>query len=280
MTILVFGQAGQVATELARQAPVTALGRAQCDLAQPGAAAAAIAAHRPDMVINAAAYTAVDKAESETDAAAALNTAAPGEMAAACAERGIPFLHVSTDYVFDGSGDRPWRESDPTAPLGVYARTKLAGEAQVRAAGGHWAILRTAWVFSAHGSNFLKTMLRLADSRDSLTIVADQWGGPTPAADIAAALLRMGDAMRAGHAGGLYHFCGAPYTTWAGFARAIFAAAERDVTVTDIGTADYPTPAQRPANSRLDCSAIHRDFGIAMADWEKGIHDALKEIAA
>ena len=195
MRVLVFGQTGQVATELARQAApdmaMTCMGRDRADLSDPAACAAVIAASDADVVINAAAYTAVDRAESAEDLATTINGTAPGAMAAACKAAGIPFLHVSTDYVFDGSGTRPWQPDDATGPLGAYGRSKLAGEQAVRAAGGAHAITRTSWVFSAHGANFVKTMLRLGAERDKLTIVADQIGGPTAAADIAAALLTM-----------------------------------------------------------------------------------------
>jgi dTDP-4-dehydrorhamnose reductase len=276
--ILVFGHSGQVATELRRQADVTALGREALDLTTPGAAEQAIADHAPAAVINAAAWTAVDKAEEHEAEAAILNAHVPGAMARACAERGIPFLHVSTDYVFDGSGTTPWREDDATAPLGAYGRAKLAGEHAVREAGGNAAILRTAWVFSAHGANFVKTMLRLSESRDRLSIVADQVGGPTPAAAIADALLRMARAMQEGHPGGTYHFAGQPPASWADFARAILAEAGRDVAVEDIPTSAYPTPAQRPLNSRLDCTAIARDFGIEPPDWRDGLRTVIKEL--
>ena len=269
--ILVFGKQGQVATELALQAEVTALGRAECDLMQPGMAAQAIAKHAPDLVINAAAWTAVDKAEDEEPAALRLNAGAPGEMAEACARLGIPLAHVSTDYVFDGSGSAPWAEDAPVAPLGAYGCSKLAGEEAVRAAGGPHIILRTAWVFSAHGSNFVKTMLRLAETRDHLTVVADQLGGPTPAADIAATLLRLGAALQGGQAGGTYHYAGAPHVSWADFAREIFAQSGKPVLVEDIPSSAYPTPARRPLNSRLDCRRIETDFGIPAPDWKAGL---------
>ncbi len=278
MTILVFGKTGQVATELQRQAPVTALGRAEADLTDPAACAEAIRAHAPRAVINAAAYTGVDKAEEEPDLAHAVNATAPGAMAEACADLGVPFLHVSTDYVFDGSGTAPWRTDDATGPLGVYGASKLAGEQAVRAAGGPHAILRTSWVFSAHGANFVKTMLRLSETRDALSVVGDQIGGPTPAADIAATLLQMGNAMAGGQGGGTYHYAGAPDTSWAGFARETFAQATRAVTVTDIPTTDYPTPAQRPLNSRLDCALLETDFGIPRPDWAAGLAAVLKEL--
>ncbi len=280
MSILVFGKTGQVAMELNRQADVRALGRERADLSDPAACASAILAERPSVVINAAAWTAVDAAEEHEAEVHVVNAEAPGAMARACAELGIPFLHVSTDYVFDGSGSRPWRESDPVAPLGAYGRTKLAGEEAVRAAGGAHAILRTSWVFSAHGQNFVKTMLRLAETRDRLSIVGDQIGGPTPAADIAATLLRMARAMQVGQGGGLYHLGGAPAVSWADFAREIFALAGRAVTVTDIPSAEYPTPAQRPLNSRLDGTALRRDFGIAPPDWRAGLAAVLAELGA
>lgn len=280
MRLLVFGRTGQVATELARIAPgATFLGRDQADLSDPAACAAAIAAHAPEAVINAAAWTAVDKAEAEEAAAQVVNAEAPGAMAAECAAHGIPFLHVSTDYVFDGTGTRPRRPDDATGPLGAYGRTKLAGEQAVRAAGGVHAILRTSWVFSAHGANFVKTMLRLGETRDALTVVADQIGGPTPAAAIAAALLRMAAVLRdRPEATGTYHFAGAPDTNWAGFAREIFAQAGRAVTVTDIPTSAYPTPARRPANSRLDCTTFERTFGLPRPDWRDGLAEVLQEL--
>ncbi|WP_375259551.1 dTDP-4-dehydrorhamnose reductase [Citreimonas sp.] len=278
--ILVFGRSGQVATELVRQADVTALGRDAVDLRDPPAAADAIAARNPRAVINAAGWTAVDAAEGAEAEAHVLNAEAPGVMARTCAARGIPFLHLSTDYVFDGAGTTPWHEDDMPAPLGAYGRTKLAGEHAVRDAGGPYVILRTSWVFSAHGTNFVKTMLRLSDTRDCVSVVADQVGGPTPAAAIAGALLRMADAMQAGKAGGTYHLAGEPHVSWAEFARAIFAAAGRRTEVDDIATADYPTPTRRPLNSRLDCAAIMRDFNIPAPDWRDGLRDVLEEFQA
>jgi dTDP-4-dehydrorhamnose reductase len=280
--LLVFGRSGQVATELARLAPEAIfLGRDQADLSDPEACAAAIRASGCKAVINAAAYTAVDRAESEPDLAHLVNAAAPGAMAVAAAELRIPFLHISTDYVFDGSGETPWFETDPTGPLGVYGATKLAGEQAIAGAGGQWAVLRTSWVFSAHGANFVKTMLRLGAERDELRVVADQHGGPTPARDIARACLTMIAVLQADAAkGGIYHFAGAPDTTWADFARAIMAQAGLSCRVTDITTADYPTPARRPGNSRLNCAAISRDFGISRPDWQASLADVLKELTA
>lgn len=279
VTILVFGKNGQVATELQRDAKVTALGRAACDITQQGAIAEAIEAYRPSCVINAAAYTAVDRAQEDPTQAHLLNAVAPGAMAETCAKHGIPFLHISTDYVFDGRGTDAWKETDTPAPRNVYGHSKRAGEIAVAQAGGQWAVLRTSWVFSAHGQNFVKTMLRLAQSHDTLTIVSDQIGGPTPAADIAQSLLRMAQAMRDGHAGGLYHFAGLPVVSWADFAREIFAASHQTVRVIDIPTTQYPTPAVRPMNSRLDCAKLTADFGITPPDWRIGLSAVLKELA-
>lgn len=276
--ILVFGATGQVAMELQRQAEVTALGRDRADLSDPQGCAAVIADLRPSVVINAAAYTAVDRAEGDEALAQTVNAAAPGAMARACAHLDIPLLHISTDYVFDGSGTQPWQETDPVAPQNAYGRTKLAGEEAVRASGARHIILRCSWVFSAQGANFVKTMLRLSETRQSLSVVEDQIGGPTPAAGIAATLLALTEPMQAGAAGGTYHYAGEPHASWAGFARAIFSRAGRDVTVTGIPSSDYPTPATRPLNSRLDCTRLALDFGIAPPDWRAGLTDVLKDL--
>ncbi|TNE94699.1 MAG: dTDP-4-dehydrorhamnose reductase [Rhodobacteraceae bacterium] len=279
--ILVFGQTGQVAQELQRLAPdAEFLGRNRVDLRYPDAAAQAIREAKPEAVINAAAYTAVDKAEEEEALAQTVNGDAPAAMAKACRDLGIPLVHISTDYVFDGSGDAPFKPTDPTGPLGAYGRTKLAGEDAIRAAGGTFAILRTSWVFSAHGGNFVKTMLRLSESRDRLTIVADQIGGPTPAKAIAEACLSIAkELQRAPEKSGVYHFSGSPDVSWAGFAREIFARAGRGVTVEDIPTADFPTPAKRPLNSRLDCSDL-AVFGLKRPDWRSGLNEVLIELEA
>lgn len=280
--LLIFGRTGQVAIELARLAPDAHFaGRDEADLTDPAACAALIKRLAPAAVINAAAYTAVDKAESDQETAHAVNALAPAAMANACAELGIPFVHISTDYVFDGSGDQPRAEADPTGPLGVYGTTKLEGEHGIRAAGGQWAVMRTSWVFSAHGNNFVKTMRRLGAERDRLTIVADQIGGPTAAADIAAAVLEMARQMQADRSkGGVYHFAGGPDVSWADFAREIFAQSNLGPEVEDIPTAAYPTPAKRPANSRLDCAAITRDFGIARPEWRESLSAVIKELGA
>ena len=279
--LMVFGQSGQVATELRRLAPdALFLDRAQADLSDPAACAAAIAAHRPRAVINAAAWTAVDKAEAEEPAAHVVNADSPGAMARACAALGIPLVHISTDYVFDGAGSVPFKPADTTGPLGAYGRTKLAGEEAVRASGATHAILRTSWVFSAHGANFVKTMLRLSETRDTLTVVADQVGGPTPARAIAQACLTMAEALiRDPGKSGTYHLSGAPDVSWADFARAIMAQAGRAVTVTDIPTSAYPTPARRPANSRLDCATL-ATFGLDRPDWRADLAQVLTELDA
>ncbi|MGI1662575.1 dTDP-4-dehydrorhamnose reductase [Palleronia sp. KMU-117] len=281
MSLLVFGKTGQVARELARRAPgADVLGRDAADLSQPEACAAMILERQPAAVINAAAWTAVDKAETERDAAFVINAQAPAAMARACAALGVPFVHISTDYVFDGSGDRPWRPDDPTGPLGVYGQSKLAGEEAVARAGGTWAVLRTSWVFSAHGVNFVKTMLRLSDTRDAISVVADQIGGPTPAGDIAAACLTIAKTLTSDPSkSGVYHFSGAPDASWADFAREVFQQARRPVAVTDIPSEAYPTPAPRPRNSRLDCSTTKTVFGIDRPDWRAGLAAVLDELA-
>ena len=282
MKLLVFGQTGQVARELIRRAPagvtVESLSRDRADLSDPSVCADAIMLSDADAVINAAAWTAVDKAETEEAAATVVNGAAPAAMARAAARHGIPFLHISTDYVFDGAGDTPFATDHPTAPLGAYGRSKLAGEHGVRSAGGAHLILRTSWVVSAHGANFVKTMRRLGADRETLNVVADQIGGPTPAADIADALFTAARAMIDGAKGGTHHFSGAPDTSWADFARAIMAGAGLNCQITDIPSSAYPTPAKRPMNSRLDCSALMADFGIARPDWRVGLAQILKEL--
>ena len=279
--LLVFGRTGQVATELQRLVPEAQfLGRDQADLMDPSACAAAIRAARPAAVINAAAWTAVDRAETEEAAATVVNGAAPTAMAAACAELGSPFVQISTDYVFDGAGETAFAPDDPVAPLGAYGRSKLKGEEGVRAAGGVHAILRTSWVFSAHGNNFLKTMLRLGRERDSLTVVADQIGGPTPARAIAEACLSIAAQLLADAGkGGTCHFSGAPDVSWADFAREIMSQAGLSCRITDIPTSAYPTPARRPANSRMDCAGL-ADFGLARPDWRAAVTDALTELGA
>ncbi|MEN8873145.1 MAG: dTDP-4-dehydrorhamnose reductase [Pacificibacter sp.] len=278
--ILVFGKTGQVATELQSLVPDAQFAcRADADLTEPAACAALIEKIKPSAVINAAAYTAVDKAEDDEATAALVNGAAPAAMAKACASLDIPFVHISTDYVFDGSGNTPFVTDHPTAPLGAYGRTKRDGENGVRAAGGRFAILRTSWVFSAHGNNFLKTMLRLGTEREVLTIVADQVGGPTPARTIAAACLKIASQLESAPAkSGTYHFSGAPDVSWADFARDIFKQAGLTCEVTDIPTIAYPTPEKRPANSRVDCSSTRETFGIERPDWRRDVLTIVNEL--
>ena len=277
--ILVFGKTGQVATELQRLGDVVALGRDQADLSNPAACDDAIRTHAPRAVINAAAYTAVDRAEEEEALATTINGDAPTAMARACVELGIPLIHISTDYVFAGTGDAPWQPDDPTAPQNAYGRSKLAGEIGIRNSGAVHAILRTSWVVSAHGANFVKTMLRLSDTRDALNVVADQIGGPTPARDIAVACLQMAEQLIADPSkSGIYHYSGAPDVSWDDFARAIFEQTGKSVTVTPIPTTDYPTPAKRPLNSRMDCGVMEQVFGIPRPDWRDGLNMILQEL--
>lgn len=283
MDMLVLGRGGQVARELLRRAPadtrVTCVGRAQIDLAEPGSVASLIADSRADVLVNAAAWTAVDDAEEEEAAAHRLNADMPGEAAAACDARGIPMLHLSTDYVFDGSGEAPWRPDDPVAPASAYGRSKLAGERSVFDATSDAVILRTAWVFSSHGTNFVKTMLRLAASRDELSVVDDQHGGPTAAAAIATALHRIAALRLAGEgAAGVFHFSGAPDVSWADFAREIFARSGAGVNVANVTTSEFPRPAPRPANSRLDCTSTREVFGIERPSWREDLQEVLDEL--
>jgi dTDP-4-dehydrorhamnose reductase len=281
MAILVFGKSGQVARELAKLPETLCLGRDAADLTDQMACAEVIRFHKPAAVINAAAYTAVDAAESDEAQATLVNATAPGAMARACADLGIPLVHISTDYVFAGDGETPWQPDDATAPLGAYGRSKLAGETAVRDAGCTHAILRTSWVVSAHGANFVKTMLRLGAERDSLNVVADQIGGPTAATDIAAACHRIAlQLINAPDKTGTYHFAGAPDCSWADFAHAIFDEAELNCTVHDIPSSDYPTPAKRPLNSRLDCSTTNKTFGIERPQWQASLTQILKDLGA
>ena len=284
MRVLLFGKTGQVATEILRRAPkgvaVTALGREIADLTQPGDCAEAILAADVDAVVNAAAWTAVDKAESEEEVARVVNGEAPFAMALAAARKGVPFVHISTDYVFDGQGTEPFTPESPVAPQNAYGRTKLIGEEGVRHAGGRHAILRTSWVFSAHGANFVKSMLRLGREREEISVVDDQVGGPTPAADIAEACLAVARALKDGAEGGTHHLSGAPEVSWAGFARAIMEEAGLPCRVNPIPTSAYPTPAKRPLNSRMDGGSLERAFGIGRPDWRAGLRDVLRELGA
>jgi len=284
MKVLVFGQSGQVARALHDATPpsfdVRFLGRAEADLTNPAACADAITAHRPEAVINAAAYANVDGAETETALTYRVNAEAPGGMAEAAAALGVPFVHISSDYVFTGSGTTPQKPDTPTAPLNTYGKTKLAGEIAVRQSGARHVILRTSWLFSPYGQNFVKTMLRLAETRQELDVVADQIGGPTPARALATALFAISRALVDGAKAGTYHFAGAPNVGWSDFARAIFATAKLDVTVRDIPTSQYRTPAQRPLNSRLDCATLTADFGIKQPQWKSELTKVIRELGA
>jgi len=279
MKVLVFGKTGQIATELQKLAEVTALGRNEVDLSAPDACSAVIRSLRPGTVINAAAYTAVDRAEEEEDLATTINGAAPAELALACAALNIPLVHISTDYVFPGTGHHPWAPGDMTSPANAYGRSKWAGEEGIRASGCSHAILRTSWVFSAHGNNFIKTMLRLSDTRDQISVVDDQIGGPTPARAIASACLAIARQLQeAPEKTGTYHFSGAPDASWCRFARAIFELAGRPTRVQAIPTSAYPTPAARPLNSRLECNTTTSVFGLARPDWHAGLKECLTEL--
>jgi len=295
--VLLLGGNGQVGHELCRSlAPLGDLvvttrsgalpdGRPceTVDMAEPGSAATLVERMRPDLVVNATAYTAVDRAESEPELARRINAEAPAEIAHACARSGAMLVHYSTDYVFDGTGSRPYREGDPTAPLGVYGHTKLAGEQAIAGSGARHLILRTAWVYGLYGHNFLRTMLRLAAERDELRVVSDQVGTPTPAAliaDITAQVLR-----RPLPAAGTWHLTATGQTSWHGFAEAIFAGARARgllaavPRVVPIATADYPTPAARPAWSVLDTGKLQREFEIRPPSWQDALGGVLDRMA-
>ena len=241
----------------------------------------------PDAVINAAAYTAVDKAETDAEAAFRINGEAPGVLARACAAAGIPLVHYSTDYVFDGQGSRPYREDDPTAPLGVYGASKLAGEQAIAAAGGQHLVFRTAWVYAHHSHNFLRTMLRVGAEREELRVVADQIGTPTPAALIAdVTTVALGKALDDRAVSGTWHLVAQGQTSWHGFAEAIFEESveagllPRAPRVLPIATAEYPTPARRPAYSCLDTAALHRDFQIDLPPWRQALGQVMQTLVA
>lgn len=279
------GQVGRETLALARVQgiDIVALDRAGLDIADESAVDAILTSYQPRVVINAAAYTGVDKAESEQEAAYRVNAIGPGVLAAACARHNAALIHISTDYVFDGTKTGPYVESDPIAPLGVYGTTKAEGEARVRAALERHVILRTAWVYGVYGHNFLKTMVRLAGERDRLTIVADQVGCPTATRDIADALLTAAHALDAGQpVAGTYHFGGQGVTSWHGFASEIIEQAARFTgrrpEVAAITTADYPTPAQRPANSELNSAHFARAFGVQAAPWRARVDEIVREL--
>ena len=279
MTVLVFGKTGQVASELQLLPGVVALDRAEADLSDPAACAELIYAQQPNAVINAAAYTAVDRAESEENLATCINGKAPEAMATACAELGIPFVHISTDYVFRGDGLAPWTPSCLTAPQNAYGRSKLRGEKAVQSIGGRYAILRTSWIFSAHGTNFVKTMLRLSETHSTISVVSDQIGGPTPARAIAITCYEMAERlMKDPSVAGTYHLSGFPHVSWAEFAEEVFTQAELRTTVTHIPSSDYPTPAMRPMNSRLDCQQTEQVFNLRCPDWRLSLTETLRDL--
>lgn len=288
--ILVTGRDGQVARSLAERVAAHELvfaARPALDLTDFASIDRTIRDARPELVISAAAYTAVDKAETEPKLAMRVNGEAPGVIARAAAAVGAPIIHLSTDYVFDGSLDRPWREGDPVAPLGVYGASKLAGEEAVRGSGAAFAIVRTAWVYSPFGTNFVKTMLRLAESREMLNVVDDQVGCPTSALDIADALVTIADAWRQDPdrgANAVYHLSGSGETDWADFARAIFAKSAvhggPTAQVNGIPTSGYPTRAVRPANSRLDCTRFAETFGYRAPEWRASLAPVVKRLLA
>ena len=277
--ILVFGKTGQVATELQSHKEVIAIGRDQADLSSPWTCAEAIRRYKPRAVINAAAYTAVDKAEIEESLANKINGEAPSAMASACADLDIPLLHISTDYVFDGSGAKPWSVTDIPNPKNAYGRSKLKGEQSINASGCVHGILRTSWVVSAHGNNFVKTMRRLSETRDRITVVDDQIGGPTCARDIAQTCLSITEQLiQDPNISGIYHYSGQPNVSWLQFANAIFEEMDCKTIASPILTTEYPKPALRPLNSRLDCEVTQDTFGIARPFWRDGLVEILREL--
>ncbi len=289
MRIAVTGKQGQVVTSLiergAGKAEIIPVGRPEFDLADLASVARALEALRPDVIVNAAAYTAVDKAEAEAESARLVNAEGAAAVAQAAARIGAPLIHISTDYVFDGQSDRPYREDDPTGPTGVYGRTKLEGERRVAEACPDHAILRTAWVYSPFGANFVKTMLRLGETRPELGVVADQRGNPTSALDIADGVLAVAQRMKSDSSSalrGVFHMTGGTEASWAELAEAVFALAHgrgrAPVSVKRITTADYPTPAKRPANSRLDNSKLRQLYGVALPDWRPSLAECVDRL--
>lgn len=291
MRIAVTGTTGQVVTSIVERGTIAGhevvpIGRPDIDLENPATIASALAAVDPDVIVAAAAYTAVDKAESEPLLAHAVNGTSAGAVAEAAKVLGVPLIHISTDYVFDGRGERPYRETDPTGPNGVYGASKLAGEQAVLAAyPENSVILRVAWVYSPFGANFVKTMLRLAAEREEIAVVADQIGNPTSALDIADGILQVASTLRADQSAGLrgvFHMTAHGEASWAEFAESIFAASTADggrpTRVRRIATHEYPTPATRPANSRLDCARIAHVHGVSLPDWREGLAAVLPRL--
>jgi dTDP-4-dehydrorhamnose reductase len=289
MRILISGQHGQVSTELQHHlktlGELVVPGRGQFDLTDPQQLRQQVQRVRPDLIINAAAYTAVDQAETEPQVAFAINAVAPGILAEEAAALGIPLIHYSTDYVFDGSKSSPYIEDDAPNPLGVYGQSKLAGEQAISAVQGQHLILRTSWVYSAHGRNFLLTMQRLLQEKPELRVVADQIGAPTWAGTIARSTLALIERWQAGQTGawGTYHLTAQGETSWFGFAQAIGEALRAQgkpcANLVPIPSSDYPTPATRPLNSRLDGRRLQREWGVSQPDWQTALHECLAEQA-
>jgi dTDP-4-dehydrorhamnose reductase len=291
--IAVTGKQGQVVSSLVERATaqgveIVAVGRPELDLADHGSIARALAAIAPDAIVNAAAYTAVDRAEQEPDLAMAINGSGAGAVARAAQALRLPLVHISTDYVFDGQKATDYTEQDQIAPLGSYGRSKRAGEVAVSANSEHYAILRTAWVYSPFGANFLKTMLRLAKTRDKISVVADQRGNPTGALDIADGVIAVVKNLLAHPSDarfrGIFHMAASGETTWAGFAKAIFEASAAlggsAPAVKEITTAEYPMPARRPANSRLDCMKLFSVHGVRLPEWREPIAHCVERVLA
>ncbi len=289
--VLVAGRSGQVAQSLTeaaaghRDLEVTLMGRPDLDITDEASVERAFDVIAPDLVINAAAYTAVDQAEDDRQAAYDCNETGPRRLAEASAKRGIPIIHISTDYVFDGQGTVPYAEESKTDPLGVYGASKLAGERAVAEANPRHVTVRTAWVYGAYGKNFLKTMLRVARGRDELGVVSDQKGAPTSSHDIAEGLLKVASHLLAhpdDSAYGVYHMTARGEAVWADFAEAIFAASAKEggptAKVNRITTADYPTPAARPSYSVLDSSALEAAFGVRLPDWQDPVHGIVARV--
>ncbi len=290
MRLAVTGKNGQVVSALQAFAndelEIVTLGRPELDLARPETVAKVLYDAKPDVVVSAAAYTAVDRAESEPEVAFAVNRDGARAVAKAAKELGIPVIHLSTDYVFDGTKGSPYVESDPTAPSSVYGHSKLEGENAVADANPNHVILRTAWVYSEHGDNFVKTMLRLGESQDEVNVVADQFGCPTSANDIATAIVAIAGKLSSDPSArlrGVFHLSGTGETNWAGFAKQIFKfSAEnggKSIIVNDITTAQYPTPARRPANSRLDCNKLDEVHGIRLPSWQTSTRAVVTALA-
>jgi dTDP-4-dehydrorhamnose reductase len=291
--VAVIGRSGQLARSLAVSAQsrsgleLVAFGRPELDLEGPITTAAVLAEWRPDVVINVAAYTAVDQAEVETERAFRINAEAAGAIAEDCSQAGAKLIHVSTDYVFDGTSPDPYTPDSPTNPLSVYGQSKLAGEFKVREATSAHLIVRTAWVYSPFSHNFLKTMLELSRSRNVVRVVADQRGNPSSASDLAEGLLRIVEEWDRGADTGLgstYHLAGSGAASWADFASEIFAASRRyglnSCQVEPITTAEWPTRAQRPRNSILDCSRFTEDFGFKMPRWQDALYNVVRQLAS